>query len=125
MIDVGIKLETEVIIQDRLLSQFKSFKISTIVGYIFAEDLDRCGDIIYRESIKGDKYPNTFKIIGVDNNSTNRLQVMVNPTKHDYTYTISLEELNDIMSDGSIEYSIDKVDEVLVDRLLEYLYASH
>ena len=90
MIEVGIRLESEVIIRDELLSKFKSFKISTIIGYTDAVTLDNCRDIIYRESIVGDKYPNTFKIIGIDNTTTNILQVIVNPSKHDYTYTISL-----------------------------------
>ncbi len=125
MIEVGIRLESEVIIRDELLSKFKSFKISTIIGYTDAVTLDNCRDIIYKESIVGDKYPNTFKIIGVDNTNTNILQVIVNPSKHDYTYTISLKDVNEILAEESTNYSLDKIDEVVVDKLMQHLYFSH
>lgn len=125
MIEVGIRLESEVIIRDELLSKFKSFKISTIIGYTDAVALDNCRDIIYKESIVGDKYPNTFKIIGVDNTNTNILQVIVNPSKHDYTYTISLKDVNEILAEESTNYSLDKIDEVVVDKLMQHLYFSH
>ena len=120
MISVGIRLEAEIIIRDELLSKFKSSKISTIIGYTSAADLDNCGNIIYKESVN-DKYPNTFKIIGIDSNNKSLLQVIVNPNIHDYVYTISLSEINNMFGSN---YSIGEIDEVIADNVIQALYLS-
>lgn len=117
MIDVDIRLEADVIVKDFLLSKFKSFKISTIIGKTYATELDSCGDSIARES-KSPKYPNAFKIIAIDTNN-DRLQVLVNPISDQIQYMVSLDELNFTLGEDLI---LDKVDEVVVEEFIQNNY---
>lgn len=120
MIDVGIRLETSIIIKDELLSKFKSFDISTNIGEISAAELDNCGNVIYRSSTVDDHFPNVFKIIAIDISTQNNIfQVIVNPSICDYTYTLSLDKLNSILNTS---YSLDDINEVIADTVIKSLY---
>lgn len=120
MIDVGIRLETAIIIKDELLSKFKSFDISTNIGEISAAELDNCGNVIYRSSAIDDHFPNVFKIIAIDISTQNNIfQVIVNPSICDYTYTLSLDKVNSILNTS---YSLDDINEVIADTVIKSLY---
>lgn len=93
MIDVDIRLETDVIIRDRVTSEFKILSISTIIGKANVDELDSCGDNIIRLS-SNERYPNEFAITSIDTNA-DRLQVLVKPASSKVQYLIYLDELGD------------------------------